>query len=82
MTCSNALVDIIGDVSQMFRFALERVRAILEKGVSAFYQQFLPFPKCFQKFLYLRLFKFRTVRKELILSQASPGFYVSALQVF
>ena len=54
-------------------FALGRVENILGKGENAGYQHFLLFPQCFQK---------ASFSEFLTLSQTSPGFYVSAVQVF
>ena len=54
-------------------FVFQWVENIVGKGENTGYQYFFLFPQCFEK-------AFPTML--LTLSQTSPGFYVSAVQVF
>ena len=57
---------------------------IVRQGEIACYKQFLVFPQCFLQLAYISLVEQKTVLcgNVLTLSQTSPGFYVSAEQVF
>ena len=59
--------------AKMIIYDSDRVENILGNGENAGNQHFLLFPQCFQK---------ASSSGSLTLSQASPGFYVSAVQVF
>ena len=56
----------------MIKLVFDRVENIMGKGENAGYQHFLFFQQCFQK---------ASFSGSLTLSQTSPGFYVSAIQV-
>ena len=64
----------------------ETFENILGKGENAGNQHFLHFPKCFQPYpTQISVFHphlFCLLQMLLTLSQTSPGFYVSAVQVF
>ena len=62
----------------------KQVENTVGKGEIACYEQFLLFPQCFQKSCFPGASKGVIVWewvKNLTLSQTSPGFYVSAVQV-
>ena len=66
----------------------KRVENTVGKGEIARYQQFLLFPQCFQKACFPAASKGVIVwewvqqsQNPLTLSQTSPGFYMSAIQV-
>ena len=61
----------------------KQVENTVGKGETARYEQFLLFPQCFQKACLPRVSKGVIVWEwVLTLFQTSPGFYVSAVQVF
>ena len=71
---------------QKLKSVSEKVENILGKEENADCQHFLLFPQCFQKASSSKVIKsrkkLRLHGKELTLSQTSPGFYVSAVQIF
>ena len=68
-----ALADNKINVTEKLKFVLGRVEKIEGKGEDAGYQRFLHFPQCFQKASFVW---------SLALFQTSPGFYLSAVEVF
>ena len=60
----------------------ERVENIVGKGENVGYQHFLLFPQHFQEASLSEVIKTQFHFKDITLSQTSPGFYVSAVQVF
>ena len=68
------------------KFLMEWVQNKAGKEENAGYQHFLLFPHCFQKASFSGSLKVGTVwegvKGPLTLFQTSPGFYVSAVQVF
>ena len=77
-----AFADAQINVAQNLKFVYERVENIVGKWENAGNQHFLLFPQCFQKSFSVGVVRSWLCGKELTLFQTSPGFYVSAVQVY